>query len=700
MSLKQSPQGWLKRACAPLLWLCVASGAALANGAGTASAPVAGPAGPNAADYSRPVQLSSFRVSPSNAHAAFLIRTEQGRMALAVVDLARPSDAKVIAAYRDADVTRLVWVNDKRLVYHASKPGAYVEIGGGGTFAIDIDGSGERQLTAYENDTSAASPTGSNIRSRVLPYGWFPWRATNGRSDDILIYRVASDRAGESASARQIARLNTRNGAMTPLSHDQPAFANDWIFDGDGELRVVTSSHKGIERLHHRAAGQDQWTVLEEHPGDSDQVLFPLYIEGDGLLIVSTRRGRDTQALYTYDPRTRKMGADPLLAVNGFDIDGGFVADEPLRQVVGARVQASDTVTVWFDDSLAGAQKAVDDALPKDRSNLLLCGRCVGADRFIVRTSGPRLSAEYLVYSRREGRLTSIGKARPWLSEARQGDRSFHRVAARDGLMLPVVLTHPPGQATDQPLPAVVLVHGGPWVRGTDLEWDDQPQFLAALGYRVIEVDFRGSTGLGWKHHRAGWKQWGQAMQDDLADAVAWAAANKAVDPQRVCIVGTSYGGYAALMGPVTHPGLYRCAASYAGVTDLGLMFSGRGTDIPERLQRYSLGVMLGDPEADAEMLRRLSPVHRVAEIKVPVLLAQGARDTRVAPVHADRFASAALAAGVDLERVTYPHEVHGWAYTPNHTDFLKRLQGLLARTIGPGPGPGPATATSAAQAR
>jgi len=667
------PAAWLKHARACFLTCCVLPGVALANSGSAAAAP-------DPEHYTRPAQMMGFTVSPSNQHAAFLVRTGQGHVALAVVDLARPSDLKIVASYNDADIAYALWVNDKRLVYQASKPGAYVDEGGGGTFAVDIDGQNTRLLVAYSNDTSV---TGTKIHQRVLPYGWFPWRATNGRSDDILIYRVASDRVGEAASAREIARLNTVTGTMRPLSHDQPAFADGWFFDSDAELRVVTSSHKGIERLHHRAPGQDRWTVLEEHPAASDQVLFPLYIETDGVLIVSTRRGRDTLALFTYDIATRKLGADPLVAVDGYDVDRGIVADEQLRQVVGVRVQTGETMTVWFDGTLAAAQKAVDAALPKGRSNVLICGRCVGAERFVVRSSGPRLSAEYLVFDRRAGRLTSLGKARPWLPEDSQGQRSFHRVAARDGLMLPVVLTHPTGRPTDQPLPAVVLVHGGPWVRGTDLGWAREPQFLAALGYRVIEVDFRGSTGLGWKHYRAGWKQWGQAMQDDLADAVAWAASTRAVDPQRVCIAGGSYGGYAALMGPVTHPGLYRCAASLAGVTDLSLMFSNRGTDTPERLQRYSLTSMIGDPVADADMLKRQSPVHRVAEIKVPVLLAQGKLDPRVTPLHADRFARAAREAGVALERVDYAEEVHGWIEARNHTDYLKRLQGLLARTIG-----------------
>jgi dipeptidyl aminopeptidase/acylaminoacyl peptidase len=171
-------------------------------------------------------------------------------------------------------------------------------------------------------------------------------------------------------------------------------------------------------------------------------------------------------------------------------------------------------------------------------------------------------------------------------------------------------------------------------------------------------------------------------MQDDLADALAWSVKHQGVDAERVCIMGTSYGGYAALMGPVTHPGLYRCAISYAGVTDLSLMFEADGTDVSQQHRRFSYPRLIGDPKADAEMLRRHSPLHRVAEIKVPVLLAQGQLDRRVTRQHAETFVSAARRAGVEVEQVEYPLEAHSWFVDDNRVDFLQRVEALLERTL------------------
>lgn len=140
-----------------------------------------------------------------------------------------------------------------------------------------------------------------------------------------------------------------------------------------------------------------------------------------------------------------------------------------------------------------------------------------------------------------------------------------------------------------------MLVHGGPWAPGARLTWEAEPQFLAARGYRVLQVSFRGSTGLGFKHETASWGQWGLSMQDDLQDAVRWAVAGRLTDPGRVCIYGASYGGYAALMGPVQHPGTYRCAVSHVGVTDIALLFS--ASDISSAGRKYGLPRPTGNPQ-------------------------------------------------------------------------------------------------------
>ncbi|WP_307719222.1 alpha/beta hydrolase family protein [Pseudoduganella armeniaca] len=229
------------------------------------------------------------------------------------------------------------------------------------------------------------------------------------------------------------------------------------------------------------------------------------------------------------------------------------------------------------------------------------------------------------------------------------------------------------------PQPTVVLVHGGPWVRGGSWEWDSEAQFLASRGYVVLEPEFRGSTGFGFKHFQAGWRQWGRTMQDDLADTAQWAIKQGWTDPKRVAIMGGSYGGYATLMGLIRHPELFRCGIDYFGVSDINLMFTSARGDFSEYSLRYDLRTLIGDPDKDAEVLTQNSPVALADKLKNPLLIAHGYEDRRVPIEHAQRLRSAL---GTPPEWVVYPNEGHGLFHENNRIDFYKRVERFLAKHL------------------
>jgi dipeptidyl aminopeptidase/acylaminoacyl peptidase len=257
-------------------------------------------------------------------------------------------------------------------------------------------------------------------------------------------------------------------------------------------------------------------------------------------------------------------------------------------------------------------------------------------------------------------------------------------VAARDGLSLPVWVTTPPkGASSTAPRPTVVMVHGGPWVRGSHWEWEPMRQFLATRGFLVIEPEFRGSAGFGRRLFRAGWRQWGRTMQDDVADALGWAVKKGLADPAKVCIIGASYGGYATLMGLIRHPDLYRCGAAWAAVTDPRLMFKWSYTsNVSSEGREYSYPKLIGDPVADAEMLESVTPVLLADQIKAPLLLVMGGQDRRVLPEHGQRLRDAMKAAGHPPEFIEYPTEGHGWLQLETQVDFARRLEAFLARNL------------------
>jgi dipeptidyl aminopeptidase/acylaminoacyl peptidase len=219
-------------------------------------------------------------------------------------------------------------------------------------------------------------------------------------------------------------------------------------------------------------------------------------------------------------------------------------------------------------------------------------------------------------------------------------------------------------------------------VRGGSWEWDAEAQFLATRGYVVLQPEFRGSTGFGAAHFRAGWQQWGRAMQDDLADAAAWAVKQGWADPKRIGIMGASYGGYATLMGLVRNPDVFRAGVEWAGVTDIELLFTLAESDASEDARRYDMKTLIGDALKDPAAFADVSPLAQAGRIRQPLLMAHGAMDRRVPVAHAAKMHDAVTAKNANVEYVVYPEEAHGWRHEDDSIDFWKRVVAFLDKNL------------------
>jgi dipeptidyl aminopeptidase/acylaminoacyl peptidase len=246
---------------------------------------------------------------------------------------------------------------------------------------------------------------------------------------------------------------------------------------------------------------------------------------------------------------------------------------------------------------------------------------------------------------------------------------------ARDGVELHGLLALPPTGA-ERGLPLVVIPHGGPYGVTDTASYDPETAILASAGYAVLRVNFRGSGGYGRQFEQSGWMQWGRAMQDDVTDATKWAIEQGYADKDRVCIYGWSYGGYAALMGAVREPSLYRCAVGGAGPYDLAKMYKWGS------IRRSDLGLdylakVIGK---DDKVLAERSPVKQAASIKVPVFLVHGRLDGRIDVAHARRMAKALKEAGVDVEFQEYLKAGHGLNLDEDESDFYAKLLVFLGK--------------------
>lgn len=652
------------------------AGIAILTKCGTAHAQVAAP--PLKAFFSKPA-LGVVALSPSGSTLAITVLGTRGRMELAIADLEqKPLKLKIAGWLPDYDIGAVDWVNDKRLVFRAydSQAGAWAHMSG--LWAVDADGAnGQLLIDPKWGGFRLLHVTRSQ---NVLPGEWVFAGLPMDGSDDVLVAERSWASGGKFKSIA-LARLNTRKPNPVRLTTGALEGARKWILDDAGAPRWVETHVDGARHIYRRE--QDQWRQVATFDEIKQAGWSPRFMVS-GELFVSVPQGpAAVRQLALFDAATGQPGAQPVLAAAGFDVgqDAQPLVDHAHKELLGWRYRLDTTYTKWINPTMAALQQRIDQAIP-NHVNVIDCRNCLDARRWLVTSFSDRESPVYSIFERATGRLDTLGSQFPDLDPRATGKRSFHRIKARDGADLPVYVTQP-AQPSAQPAPVVVYVHGGPQWR-VDLDYSAVPQFLASRGYLVLEPDFRGSTGYGDRHVEAGFGEWGLAMQDDLQDALQWAVQQKLADPARACIMGASYGGYAALMGPVRAPGSYRCAISWVGVTDLPeLLKEDRSRCGSDDIASIIEEISIGDLKKDGQRLRQTSPVYRAAEIKVPVLAAWGKDDQRVPLEQGRRFRDAAAKAGVELEYVEYDEEGHNWLKPETSIDFFGRVEKLLARTIG-----------------
>ncbi len=634
---------------------------------------------PPVADFFRNPEIFDEALSPTGDFLAILGQGSTGRSRLAIIDLATPDKIRNSISMEDADVGQFWWVNDNRLVFTVADWSGNRETGRGGLFAVDRDGSNLVPLIApkfgFRQDV-----TGSLIHSRVLSGNSFTFHSIlHDGSDDILVseWIFPSGHGVLVANAVVLHRLNTRTRAITNLTVGQPPGVLEWHIDPDGHPRVATAFVNGRRIVYARNPPSERWEVL----GDFDQLtsheFSPRFIGfNDTLYAEKNQRG----ALYRYDLARRQFAAEPLIRIADYDFDATAEFDFKARKLLGFHYLADAQGTAWLDSRFAEYQKKIDAALPAT-INTISCGDCLSSRYLLIHANSDRRPTGYFLYDTRDGRMLGVGEQRSWIKPAQMGRRDFIHYKSSDGLAIPAYITLPP-KPYKRPYPLVVLVHGGPWVRGSSWEWESEPQFLASRGYAVIQPEFRGSWGFGFDFFKAGWAQWGLAMQDDLAEAARWAVAQGIADPSRIAIAGASYGGYASLMGLIKNPEIFKCAVEWFGVTDINLLYSTQWSASSDAFIQYGAPVLIGDPVRDAERLQASSPLQNAGKITQPVLMAYGSKDLRVPSVHGERLRSAIATRKDNVEWILYPDEGHGWSIEKDRIDFYTRFEAFLDRYL------------------
>ncbi|WP_166472731.1 S9 family peptidase [Stenotrophomonas sp. Marseille-Q5258] len=618
--------------------------------------------------YLRRDKFTSIKISPSGDYFAATVPMED-RTALAIMHRVEGRLTGSFVPPRDNHASDFHWASDDRVVIGlAEKFGSH----------------------------DAPRPTGE----------LFAMNANGGRGELLIGYR---------ATARQGSRIQPKKGDAVAafLADDLPndprgVLVTTWPFSADPFTRAerldVVTGHRqvaarapvqrarfatdpqgevrfaygaggdNINKLYYRAAAGNDWTLVNDE-NVSGHIERPVGFSSDGTLaylIVEQPRG--PAAFVSWNPATGErlpVLSDPV-------VDPARVIYRQGTSIpVGALFMGDTPRTRFFDEKSADARmhRSLEAAFGGEAVYVTSSTR--DGKRLLLEVWSGRNPGDFFLFDTVAKHAEHLLSRSDWIDPEAAAVVRPIALKARDGLPLHGYVTVPKGSEGKR-LPMVVVPHGGPFDVYDDGRYDSENQLLAAAGYAVLQVNFRGSGNYGRAHEQAGARQWGGTMQDDVTDATRWAVEQGIADGSKICIYGASYGGYAALMGVAREPALYRCAAGYVGVYDLPMMHT-TGDIQGRRSGETYLKEWIGERSE----LAAVSPVNLADRIKVPVFLAAGGQDERAPIQHTRRMEAALQKAGVPVESLYYPTEGHGF-YTDDHRrEYYTRLLAFLSRTLG-----------------
>jgi dipeptidyl aminopeptidase/acylaminoacyl peptidase len=659
-------------------WVAVAllGAATLANGVQAAeSIPVK--------DFVRHAEYSEAKISPDGTYLA--LTALQGE--ITVLAVVRLKDMVVVRTTRLSEqksIGDFYWVGPKRLMFTATRNiGSYAQpFGTGEWFASDFDGGRARTLVSYV-------PQPLQVRNKLVHYTESYQMLDPLPNDETRVLMAVHDSSSEERT--QVVSLDTVTGRRQVVARAPRGGQCEMVLDASHQPRYAncfdTKGEDGTYAEHselYRRDDKDQWTLVNGS-AKHKQAVNVVGTAGDGRIYALSRTDGKTAAFGELDPANNEFkllyqdpAADPasfIMASDGNTILGVIsMAGAPHVELVEGK---SRDVAVY-----AALSKAFPDKLV-DFSSATLDGR-----EIVVSVRSDSDPGQLYLYDRESGSVRFLMRNRSWLDPAKMATIRPFSFKARDGVTLHGYLTLPGGN--DRHLPVIVNPHGGPIGPRDDWGFNWETQLFASRGYLVVQLNFRGSGGYGQAFQDMGHRQWGAKMQDDLTDATRWVIDQGYADPNRICIYGGSYGGYASLMGVATQPDLYRCAVGYVGVYDLEMMYH-KG-DISERAsgKRY-LERTLGHDKLE---LQRRSPTQLAAQIKAPVFLAAGGRDERAPKEHTEEMRDALQAAGHPPEVVIVEaKEMHGFYDETANLNLYTKMLAFFDKYIGVGAGAQAATA-------
>jgi dipeptidyl aminopeptidase/acylaminoacyl peptidase len=575
---------------------------------------------------------------------------KDGQTTIVVLDANHPDAPASVFPIGKTGAYSLSWAGNRRLLLTALVKQHFAEkdISVLRLLAIDLPGGASRVLDPksrglYAGDVLYADPTGS-------------W-ALVASQDDLFSYP-------------SVKKVDLATGIAT-LVERQKDGVWDWYADDKGIVRAGVAYSDRKWTVWYRDKPEEKLRQIKGKFDKDDSAVDKFIFRGDeSWILTNERTGRF--ALYKYDTKAGAIGA-PIFEHPSADVDD-VLYDAATGKVKAVEYEDDRHRLQWLDPEVKALQERIDRALPNSVNS--------PADwsddnkRVLVYSYSGSDPGRYFLLDRSTSRMWPVVDPYPRIDPATLAEVKPVSYHARDGLSIPGYLTLPRDREP-KALPLVLMPHGGPFERD-HWEYDPIVQFLANRGYAVFQPEFRGSTGYGKSFVEKGYGEWGRKMQDDLDDGVNWLAKSGLIDSKRVCIVGGSYGGYAAMWGAIRNPDRYRCAASMAGVSDLpSLLRYDKSLFSATRYYREWRTQVAGVGNVD---LKTVSPLNFASQLKVPLLIAHGEQDERVPVKQSHAMVDALNKAGAPVTSIFYRNDGHGFDSATDLEDWLRRLEAFLAK--------------------